>query len=368
MEDFYDLLGVAEDASAEEIDRAWRRKVRTYHPDVNDDTRANAQFKTLKKAHETLSDETERAAYDRMGHESYVRRRLDGLPTKGQPQRPDATAEPKTDAAAESDAAANDDATANGNAAASDPDAGTSARAADRRTATGRTAGERTRSRDSAESRRSGRRSSESARSNASGGGRGRHASAGSGGRGTARDATTGGSNAGGSGSEARGPGSTSSRATRSASRLTPLSYGWTAVLLAGVLYVAGLWRYLRANAEALAALRRAAAADPMAAATATQELVAPGQFVLESVTVGEPLTLLFPIGTVVLAVALAGVVHSFGRGVAYLYALGGLLPLFALAAGPMVTLPDGAVLGLVCVCPLLATAAFLVDVGRVAF
>ncbi|MGQ4554707.1 DnaJ domain-containing protein [Halobellus sp. GM3] len=81
MEDFYDLLAVSEDASTDEINRAWREKVRTYHPDVNDDARANAQFKTLKKAHEVLADERERAAYDRMGHATYVRRRLGGLPT-----------------------------------------------------------------------------------------------------------------------------------------------------------------------------------------------------------------------------------------------------------------------------------------------
>jgi hypothetical protein len=139
-------------------------------------------------------------------------------------------------------------------------------------------------------------------------------------------------------------------------------------VLLAGVLYIAGLWTYLRSNAEALAALRRTAAVDPTVAVTATYELVAPGRFVLESVAADEPLTLLFPIGVIVLAVTLVGVVHSFGRGTAYLYALGGLVPLFALAAGSVVTLPDGVVLGLVCVCPLLATAGFLVDVGRVVF
>ena len=123
-----------------------------------------------------------------------------------------------------------------------------------------------------------------------------------------------------------------------------------------------------RSNVEALSALRRAATADPITPATATNELVAPGRFVLESVAADEPLTLLFPIGAVVLAATLVGVVHSFGRGVAYLYALGGLVPLFALVVGPVVTLPDGVVLGLVCVCPLLATAGFLVDVGRVVF
>jgi len=78
--DFYALLEVPEDASQEEIKDAFREKVQEYHPDHNDDPRANAQFTALKKAYDTLGDPVERNAYDRMGHGSYVAKRLSGLP------------------------------------------------------------------------------------------------------------------------------------------------------------------------------------------------------------------------------------------------------------------------------------------------
>jgi curved DNA-binding protein CbpA len=79
--DFYDLLNVDEDASQEEIRTAFREQVRNYHPDLNDDPRAPAQFSALKKAYDTLDDQKERDAYDRMGHEEYVNNRISGLPS-----------------------------------------------------------------------------------------------------------------------------------------------------------------------------------------------------------------------------------------------------------------------------------------------
>lgn len=80
-DDFYDLLGVERDASPEEVKRAYRDMVREYHPDVNDDERAHAQFKVVRMAYDVLSDPEERSDYDRLGHETYVDRRLGGLPT-----------------------------------------------------------------------------------------------------------------------------------------------------------------------------------------------------------------------------------------------------------------------------------------------
>ncbi|RQG98475.1 DnaJ domain-containing protein [Natrarchaeobius oligotrophus] len=79
--DFYDLLDVPPDASQDDIKEAYREKVRIYHPDVNDDDRARAQFTAVKKAHDILGDPVERQAYDRLGHADYVAKRTSGIPS-----------------------------------------------------------------------------------------------------------------------------------------------------------------------------------------------------------------------------------------------------------------------------------------------
>ena len=68
--DYYEVLGVNKNASAEEIKRAYRRMAIKYHPDKNpDDKEAEAKFKECAEAYEVLSDTNKRQSYDQFGHE-----------------------------------------------------------------------------------------------------------------------------------------------------------------------------------------------------------------------------------------------------------------------------------------------------------
>jgi len=60
--DLYEILGVARDASAEEIRRAYRKLARTYHPDVNKEPGAEDRFKAVSEAYEVLSDPSSTAS------------------------------------------------------------------------------------------------------------------------------------------------------------------------------------------------------------------------------------------------------------------------------------------------------------------
>jgi molecular chaperone DnaJ len=64
VNDYYADLGVARDATAEDIKRAYRKSARRYHPDVNPGPEAEEQFKKLSQAYDVLSDPDKKQAYD----------------------------------------------------------------------------------------------------------------------------------------------------------------------------------------------------------------------------------------------------------------------------------------------------------------
>ena len=66
--DYYAILGLDRNASAEDVKKAFRRLAMQYHPDRNKEPGAEQKFKEINQAYEVLSDPDKRAAYDRFGH------------------------------------------------------------------------------------------------------------------------------------------------------------------------------------------------------------------------------------------------------------------------------------------------------------
>ena len=68
--DYYEVLGVSKDASDDDIKKAYRKKAKECHPDLNpDDHKAEERFNEINEANEVLSDAKKRAQYDRYGHD-----------------------------------------------------------------------------------------------------------------------------------------------------------------------------------------------------------------------------------------------------------------------------------------------------------
>jgi curved DNA-binding protein len=65
--DYYAILGLKRDATADDIKAAYRRLARKYHPDVSKEKDAEEKFKEMAEAYETLKDPEKRAAYDQLG-------------------------------------------------------------------------------------------------------------------------------------------------------------------------------------------------------------------------------------------------------------------------------------------------------------
>lgn len=307
-EDFYDLLGVDDDATDAELKRAYRKRAREYHPDVNADTRANAQFKTVRRAYDVLSDETERSAYDRLGHERYVKQRMKGLPSTDPPSSASSTS--------------------------ATPDASTTTGGSGHQQAKWRASTETS---ARTEHRRERRQQARRERSGPD-----------------ARRTDSGSHSA-----------HVATNASRRATHRERLRNRWAAVLVAVAVYVVGLAEYALANRSALDALLGGLASDPVATLAAETGLAAPTAFIRAAVA-DPSLALLFPAGVAALPLVLVPTVLRFGKGTAWLYSFGALGPLAGLVAGQVVATPPAWVhLALFFVLPVVVTLGFLADVGR---
>ena len=96
-ETFYDRLGVPTDATTEEIETAYREAIKQVHPDVSDNVDAGERTKRLNKAKRVLTDDEERARYDRLGHDSYTGDGGDASGTTSDSQAGDGDGSPSGD-------------------------------------------------------------------------------------------------------------------------------------------------------------------------------------------------------------------------------------------------------------------------------
>ena len=343
-ENFYDLLGVDEDATQADLKQAYRQRAREFHPDVNADDRAGAQFKTIRRAYDVLRDETERSAYDRLGHASYVRKRMKG----GLPD--DSPANPSSSSTSSSSTSSTSSSSATSSKRSSSTSNGSRSRES-RSTASSSTASSTRNRTGSTDSRRNASTGSRREQSNSRGGPQSRRTTTG----------TTAAPN------RRYSPSSGDSSGSRER-----LRNRWVAVAAAFALYLGGLGWYGLAIRPTLLDLVAALSTTPVAALTSAGGVGAPATFARTAVTTATTApspALLVPLGTLVLPLVLVWTVSSFGRGSAWLYVLAALGPLAGLGLGLAVpTVPTAAYLVTFVVLPVGAVLVFLGDVGRYLF
>ena len=67
--DYYEVLGVGQNANIDDIKKAFRKLAKQHHPDMNDGDKAcEAKFKEVNEAYEVLSDPEKKSRYDQFGH------------------------------------------------------------------------------------------------------------------------------------------------------------------------------------------------------------------------------------------------------------------------------------------------------------
>jgi len=69
--DYYEILGVSKNASADQLKKAYRNLARKHHPDVDKSQGAETKFKEINEAYQVLSDTQKKSAYDQFGHAAF---------------------------------------------------------------------------------------------------------------------------------------------------------------------------------------------------------------------------------------------------------------------------------------------------------